>query len=198
MKRLMRAVVMLIALAAGGAVTAKAAIKPWAIDEIMGKQDAPITVIEYSSLTCPHCADFHIKTFPEIKSEWIDTGKVKLIFRDFPLDPLAQAAAMIAHCSGDRYFAFINAFFHSQDQWARSSNPLAALKLIAKLGGMDEVEVDKCLDNRGLLNEINARKEDGQAKYNIDSTPSFIIGDKLYAGEMSAEKFSKIISEQTK
>jgi len=169
--------------------------KSWDIDEVMGKPDAPITFYEYSSLTCPHCADFHAKTFPQIKSEWIDTGKAKLIYRDFPLDPLAQAAAMVSHCSGDRYFAFINTFFHAQQQWATAPQPLAAIKTIAKLGGMNEDQVDKCLADRGLLNEINARKEEGVQKFGIDSTPSFIIGGKLYSGEMSYDQFAKLLSQ---
>ncbi len=198
MRRLLQAVVMIVAVVGAGAAPARAADKPWAIDEVMGKQDAPITIIEYSSLTCPHCAVFHKKTLPEIRTNWIDTGKAKLILRDFPLDPLAQAAAMIAHCSGDRYFAFINAFFESQEQWARAPSPLAAMKTIAKLGGMSEDQVDKCLDDRTLLNEINARKDDGQARYNIDSTPSFIIGGKLYSGDMSYEQFDKLLVEQAK
>lgn len=198
MKRFALALVLVAAVFVGGVAPTRAADKQWAIDEVMGKADAPITIIEYSSLTCPHCAVFHMKTFPQVKAEWIDTGKAKLIYRDFPWDPLAQAAAMIAHCSGDRYFAFVNAYFHSQDQWAHSNQPLAAMKTIAKLGGMSEDQVDKCLDDRGLLNEINARKDDGQKLYGIDSTPSFIIGGKLYSGDMPYDQFAKLLSEQEK
>ena len=172
--------------------------KPWAIDQVMGKAEAPVTVIEYSSLTCPHCAHFHIDIFPKVKSELIDTGKAKLIFRDFPLDPLAQAAAMVAHCSGSRYFNFINAFFHAQEQWAHSPNPENAIKTIAKLGGVAPDQVDKCLEDRGLLNEINARKEAGAEKYGIDSTPSFIIGGKLFSGALTYEEFAKQVAAQTK
>lgn len=172
--------------------------KPWAIDQVMGKPDAPVTVIEYSSLTCPHCAHFHVDVFPKIKSELIDSGKVKMVFRDFPLDPLAQAAAMVAQCSGPRYFNFVNAFFHAQDQWAHAANPEAAIKTIAKLGGMSPDQVDTCFRDNGLLNEINARKEAGTTKYNIDSTPSFIIGGKLFSGAMSFEDFSKQVAAQSK
>jgi protein-disulfide isomerase len=181
-----------------GAGTAQALDKPWVIDAVMGKADAPIVIIEYSSLTCPHCAKFHTETFPKVKSEWIDTGKAKLIFRDLPWDPLAQATAMIAHCSGDRYFAFLNTFFRTQDQWAHNPSPLTAIKTIAKLGGMGDEQVDKCLADNGLLNEINARKDDAMERYKVDSTPSFIIGGKLYSGDMPYDEFTKLLSEQGK
>ncbi len=198
MKRFLLAAVMMATAVLGGMASAQAQTKSWAIDEVLGNPNAPITFYEYSSLTCPHCADFHLNTFPKIKTDWIDTGKAKLIYRDFPLDPLAQAAAMVAHCSGDRYFAFINTFFHAQVQWARAQSPLAAIKTISKLGGMSEDQVDKCLGDSGLLNEINARKEEGVAKFNIDSTPSFIIDGKLYAGEMSYDQFAKLLAAQAK
>jgi protein-disulfide isomerase len=198
LKRLLQTATLLAALVIGGFSTASAQDKPWAIDEVMGKADAPITIVEYSSLTCPHCAKFHKETFPKVKSEWIDTGKAKLIFRDLPWDALAQATAMISHCSGDRYFAFIDTFFRTQDQWARNPQPLAAIKTIAKLGGMGEEQVDKCIADSGLLNEINARKDDGMKRYNVDSTPSFIINGKLASGDMSYDEFSKLLADAKK
>jgi len=193
-----RALIMMAALALGSVSAAQAQDKPWVIDEVMGKADAPITIIEYSSLTCPHCAKFHAETFPKVKADWIDTGKAKLIFRDLPWDPLAQATAMVSHCSGDRYFAFINTFFRTQEQWTSNPSPLAAIKTIAKLGGMGDDQVDKCLSDNGLLNEINARKDDAQSRYKVDSTPSFIIGGKLYSGDMPYDEFAKLLSGQGK
>lgn len=198
MKHFVQTVIMAAALAFGGLGAAQAQEKPWAIDEVMGKADAPITIIEYSSLTCPHCAKFHTDTFPKVKSEWIDTGKAKLIFRDLPWDALAQATAMVSHCSGDRYFAFLNTFFRTQDQWARNPTPLNAIKTIAKLGGMSEDQVDKCIADSGLLNEINARKDEALNRYKVDSTPSFIIGGKLYSGDMPYDEFAKLLSAQSK
>ncbi len=198
MKTFVQTVIMVAALAFGAMGAARAQDKPWAIDEVMGKADAPITIIEYSSLTCPHCAKFHIESLPKVKSEWIDTGKAKLIFRDLPWDPLAQATAMIAHCSGDRYFAFLNTFFRTQDQWARNPSPLDAIKTIAKLGGMGPDQVDKCIADNGLLNEINARKDEAMNSYKVDSTPSFIIGGKLYSGDMPYDEFAKLLSAQGK
>jgi len=172
--------------------------KAWPIDQVVGNSNAPITIVEYSSLTCSHCARFHIEVYPKLKAEWLDTGKAKLIYRDFPWDPMAQAAAMVAHCSGPRYFSFVNAFFHAQDQWAHSQTPLQAIKTIAKLGGMGEEQVDKCLEDRGLLNEINVRKEEEQKKWNIDSTPSFVIGGTLYSGAKPYDEFVKILMDQKK
>lgn len=198
MKNFIQTVILAAALALGCAGMARADDKSWAIDEVMGKADAPITIIEYSSLTCPHCAKFHDETFPKVKSDWIDTGKAKLIFRDLPWDALAQATAMVSHCSGDRYFAFISTFFRTQDQWARNPSPLAAIKTIAKLGGISEDQVDKCIADNGLLNEINARKDDAMTRYKVDSTPSFIIGGKLYSGDMPYDEFAKLLSAQAK
>lgn len=172
--------------------------KPWPIDEVMGKADAPIVIIEYASLTCPHCADFAEKTLPEIKKNWIDTGKAKLIFRDFPTAPaqLAIAASMISHCSGDtdRYFLFLDTFYHSQQSWIRSNDPLAALKGIARLGGMSSDQVDKCLADKTLLQQLNDRVTDGETVYNVDSTPSFIINGKLVgSGFMTYDEFAKLL-----
>jgi len=190
----LKTVMLVAALVVGGWSAAHAQDKPWAMDEVVGKPDAPITIIEYSSLTCPHCAKFHAEAFPLVKKNWIDTGKARLIFRDLPWDPLAQATAMVSHCSGDRYFAFIDTFFRTQNQWARNPQPLDAIKTIAKLGGMSSDQVDKCIADSAMLNEINTRKDDGMKRYNVDSTPSFIINGKLYSGDMSYDDFAKLLA----
>jgi len=161
------------------ALPALAADKPWGIDKVLGRPDAPITIVEYASLTCPHCAHFENEVLPKLKKDWIDTGKAKLVYRDYVWDPMAEAAAMISHCSGDRYFAFLETFFHSQDNWLHSAKPLDTLKSIARLGGMSGEQVDACLQNRQLLNEIMARKDDAEKVYGIHSTPSFVINGKL-------------------
>jgi protein-disulfide isomerase len=177
---------------------AQAADKSWDIDEVMGRPDAPITIVEYSSLTCPHCAKFHADTLPQLKKEWIDTGKARLVMRDFVWDPLAQAAAMISHCSGDRYFAFVDTYFHSQQTWTRAAQPLDALKGIARLGGMSGEEVDKCLQNKALLGAIMMRKDEGEKLYGIDSTPSFVINGKMMSGDKDYDSFAKILAAQKK
>jgi protein-disulfide isomerase len=174
--------------------------KSWPIDVVVGKSDAPITIIEYSSLTCPHCARFQADIMPQIKKDWVDTGKAKVILRDFVWDPLAQAAAMLSHCAGERYPVFVDTFFHSQANWIHAAQPLDALKGIARLGGMPADAVDKCLQDRNLLNEINARKEDAEKVYGIGSTPTFVINGKVVNNTEvpTYESFAKLLTEQKK
>ena len=161
------------------AIPALAADKSSPLDEMIGKPDAPITIIEYGSLTCSHCAEIAEKVFPQLKKDWLDTGKAKLIYRDFPRDPLDQAAAMISHCAGhERYFAYLETYFHSQANWMRSQQPLDALKGIARLGGMSGEQVNACLADSALLNQLETRKNEGQKLYNINATPTFIINGK--------------------
>jgi protein-disulfide isomerase len=162
------------------AIPAFAADKAWPIDETLGKPDAPITIVEYASLTCSHCAEFEAKVWPQLKKDWLDTGKAKLVYRDYVWDPMAEAAAMISHCAGhDRYFAFVETFFHSQANWLRSDNPMNSLKGIARLGGMPEDKVDACLQDKSLLNQILARKDDAEKLYSVHSTPTFVINGKV-------------------
>ena len=162
------------------ALPAFAADKAWPIDKTLGKPDAPITIIEYASLTCSHCAEFEAKVWPQLTKEWLDTGKAKLIYRDYVWDGLAEAAAMISQCSGDRYFPFVQTFFHSQANWLRSAQPMDSLKSIAKLGGMSSEQVDACLKDTSLLNQILARKDDAEKLYGVHSTPTFVINGKVY------------------
>src|SRR5689334_23792973 len=111
-------------------------------DHVLGKADAPVTIIEYASLTCPHCAAFDRETLPKLKEKWIDTGKAKLVYRNFPFDKPALQAAMIAACApSDRYFNFIDVLFQQQQQWATAQDPVAALTRIAKLGGLSDAQV---------------------------------------------------------
>ncbi len=158
-----------------------AADKTWPIDETLGKPDAPITIIEYASLTCSHCAEFEGKVWPQLKKDWLDTGKAKLVYRDYVWDGMAEAAAMISHCAGhDRYYAFVETFFHSQANWLQSAQPLESLKNIAKLGGMSGDQVNACLADKALLNQILARKDDAEKLYDVHSTPTFVINGKVY------------------
>lgn len=177
-----------------GAAVAHAADKASSLDVTIGKADAPITVVEYFSLNCPHCARFADDPFPKIKSEWIDTGKVKWVMRDFPLNDVALAAAMIAHCSGDRYLAFVDAFFKTQASWAAAKDPLAEIKTVARLGGMDGPAVDKCLADSAMLAQINARASEATDKLKVNSTPSFVINGKLAVGEKSYDDFAKLLT----
>jgi protein-disulfide isomerase len=160
----------------------------------IGDPAAPVTIIEYSSMTCPHCAAFHANTLPELKERYIDAGKVRLVLRDFPLDQNALRASMIAHCAGeDRYPQFVEVFFAQQASWARANDPVQVLKQLAQLGGLSADKVDACLADKALEEAILQARLDGQEKYDIKSTPSFIIDGKTYSGDQSVQKFAEII-----
>jgi len=162
----------------------------------IGKSDAPVTMIEYSSLGCPHCAAFHSITLPRIKKEYIETGKVKLIFRDFPLGTPALAAAMVARCAGpDKFFGFIEIIFRSQDTWARSQDPLSKLSQVARFGGLSAADVDACLKQQTLLDHIREGAATAQQTHKINSTPTFIIGGETVSGAQPFENFKKVIDK---
>ena len=160
----------------------------------LGVATAPVTIIEYSSLTCPHCAAFHTRTLPELTKRYIDTGKVRLVLRDFPLDETALKAAVIAHCAGpERAPKFVEVFFTQQQSWARAADPVQALTQLARLGGLGEAEIKACLADKDLENAILQARLDGEQKYDIRSTPSFIIGGKTVPGALSADEFGAMI-----
>lgn len=163
-------------------------------DRVMGKADAPVTMIEYASLTCPHCAAFHGDQLEQIKTNYIDTGKVKLIFRDFPLDRLALAASMMARCAPkERYFGIIGALFQGQQGWARDPNPTGALAGVGRLAGMGEETFKACLTNRDILNGIVKIRSEAEQKYGVESTPTFIIDGKKIEGGQPYETFAQTI-----
>ena len=163
-------------------------------DMSMGDPKAKVTMIEYASLTCPHCASFHNETLPELKKKYIDTGKVRLIFRDFPLDQMALQASILAHCAGqERGPLFLSAFFQNQDRWAVADDPAAALRQLAKLGGLSDERIDACLADQELGDSILKMRLDGEQQHSIQSTPSFLINDQLHAGNLGAEGFSEIL-----
>ncbi len=163
------------------AATAAEQWPSWPVDHVEGKADAPNTIIEYFSLGCPHCADFHAETWPKLKAAWVDTGKARMIFRDYPLDGRALAAAMVAQCSGNRYLAFVDAYFRTQRNWEEAQDGLDAIKTIARLGGMTDAEVDACWKREDLIKLLNDRKNEAAAR-GIDSTPTFVINGKTVTG----------------
>ena len=164
-------------------------------DRILGNPEAPITIVEYASLTCPHCAHFANDVLPEIKKAWIDTGKAKLVLRDFPLDEPALRAAMIARCAPpDRYYAFAETFFAAQEKWARNSDYREALARLAKLGGMGREEFDACLKNTELENKIVGERLKASQELQVNSTPSFFVNGSKLAGAPTVEEFEKVLS----
>jgi protein-disulfide isomerase len=164
-------------------------------DRILGNPDAPITIVEYASMTCSHCAHFTNEVLPEIKKEWIDTGKAKLVLRDFPLDEPALRAAMIARCAQpDRFYAFADTFFASQDKWAVARDYREALARLAKLGGMGKDEFDACLKNTALENRIVEQRLIASKELDVNSTPTFFINGSKFSGAPTAEEFNKVLS----
>ena len=165
-------------------------------DMVLGSAEAPVTMIEYSSLTCSHCADFHSQTLPLIKADYIDQGKVKLIYRDYPLDNgAALSAAMVARCSGDRFFTVIDLLYASQASWAGSSNVASALKSVVAPTGMTGAEVDACLARTDLRAGIQAERIQGLNTYGVTATPTFIINNsQKVEGAMPYATFASIFN----
>ena len=165
-------------------------------DIVLGKPDAPVTVIEYASMTCPHCAHFSKTTFPDLKTKYIDTGKVRFIFREFPLDELAAAAAMLARCidktNGEKAMAVIEVLFASQEKWA-VRNPLPQLQQITRQAGMSQQAFDECLKDQTLYNNVLAMRERASKEYKVESTPTLFVNGKMQKGGATIEELDKII-----
>jgi protein-disulfide isomerase len=167
-------------------------------DEIQGQADAPVTIVEYASMTCPHCSHFHETTYPEMKKKYIDTGKVRFIFREFPLDPLAAAAAMLARCAGkDKFFPLIDAFFAQQKDWV-VQKPLQPMFAIAKQAGFTQQSFDECLANQQLLNNLEEQRTRATQKFNVNSTPTFFINGKTVRGALTPEELDKQVAPYLK
>ena len=166
-------------------------------DMAVGSEKAPVTIIEYASATCPHCAEFHEKEWPIIKKEYVDTGKVRFIFREFPLDQLALAAFMLARCvPKEKYFALQGLIWKNQRTWVK--NPKAELLKLAKLAGMTEKDFDACLKNQKLANSIVGISKNANRDFQVDSTPTFFINGRRVVGGRPIEEFRKIIDEELK
>ncbi len=165
-------------------------------DRILGNPNAPITIVEYASMTCPHCAHFADEVLPEIKKKWIDTGKARLVLRDFPLDESALKASMIARCAPpDRFYAFIDTLFSTQEQWVMASDYQAALARLAKLGGMGKDEFDACLANKTLENKIVEGRLVASKQLDVNATPTFFVNGAKFNGTPTVEAFDKLLSD---
>ncbi|MDC3088593.1 DsbA family protein [Alphaproteobacteria bacterium] len=162
--------------------------------QFMGSKNAPIKIKEYFSLTCGHCANFHVKTLPQLKERYIDTGKVQLEFIDYPLDRLAIIAATLARTlpTEDGYLEAISILLKKQKQWAYSKKPLDELRSIAKLFGVSSKQFDEILKNIPLMQEIINKMEKESKNFNIESTPTFIINNNhKISGALSFKDFEK-------
>ncbi len=162
----------------------------------LGDKDSKITVIEYASMTCIHCANFHINVYPKIKKEYIDTNKIKFIFRDFPLDKQALYGSLLAKCAPkEKYFDYVKLVLTNQKKWISNNDEfIKKLINIGKLAGLNEKKIENCFKNEKLVDEIIKIRSIGEKEYNIDSTPSFIINGKKYT-TLNYESFKKIIDD---
>ena len=152
----------------------------------LGSEDAAVTVIEYASVTCPHCATFHETIYPSIKEDYVDTGKVRFVFREFPTAPaeLSVVGSMLARCAADKggpdaYFLVLGSLFKTQRTWIYGDNPRGELIKIASQAGMDETDFDACVKREELLNLINQNVKTAQERYDVNSTPSFVVNGNL-------------------
>lgn len=171
-------------------------MKPSDLPDVgMGLLDAKVTVIEFASLTCGHCANFATKVFPEFKTKYIDSGKVRFILREFPLDNLAAAAAMLTRCAGgEKTFPLAETFFEQQKNWAfTGGNPVPKLFEIAKQAGFTQESFDKCLRDDKLLNQITTARTRAVEVFGVNSTPTFFINGKRLQATPTIEEFVKVI-----
>ena len=177
-----------------GSVDMAKLLEPGALpDKVLGNDDAPVTIVEYASMTCPHCAHFHATTLPELKTKYIDTGKARLIFREFPFDPRAEAGFMLARCSNDNYFPMIDVLFKQQQNWASVENAKDALLQISKLAGFSQESFEACLTDQKLLDDVRAVQKRGADEFKVDSTPTFFINGNTYKGALTIAEMSAII-----
>ena len=172
-------------------------MKPGELPDLaLGPDDAKVTVVEYASMTCGHCMAFHTKVFPDLKKKYIDTGKIRFVFREFPLDSRAFAASMLARCAGstERSFALVDALFHTQENWAFvKENPTPKLFEIAKQAGFTQESFDKCLTDQKLLDQITGIYTRAAETFGVNATPSFFINGKRLQAAPVLEEFDKVI-----
>ena len=167
-------------------------------DVVLGSDKAPVTIIEYASMTCPHCAHFSTTTFPELQKRYIDTGKVRFIFREFPLDALAAAGFMLARCGGnDKFMPIVETLFAKQPEWM-VKEPIPPLQSIAKQFGYTEQSFNECLANQKVLDAIQEVRDRGAGKLGVNSTPTFFINGKRFVGDQSIDTLAKEIDPYLK
>lgn len=164
-------------------------------DMALGSPTAKVVIVEYASMTCGHCASFHTKVFPELKAKYIDTGKVRFILREFPLDNLAAAASMLARCAGgEKTYPLVGVLFQKQEEWAFvRSNPVPKLFEIAKQAGFTQEAFDKCLTDQKLLDQVSAIRQRASDKFGVSSTPTFFINGKRLVGGSTLADFDKML-----
>ncbi len=163
-------------------------------DVVEGDANAPITVIEYASLTCPHCAAFHSQTYKRLKTNYIDTGKIKFIYRDYPLGNEALSASIIARCGGEeKYLAFIDLFLTQQERWTRSADWMGELQKMARFGGLGAAQINTCLADQALGQSVVNRTRAASEVFKVNSTPTVIIDGETWTGDRDFDAMAKAL-----
>ena len=164
-------------------------------DEALGKADAPVTIIEYASMTCGHCASFHNESMGHLKEKYIDTGKVRYIFREFPLDPVAYAASLLARCAGEgKFFPMLELLFKQQRVWAFSEKPEEALLATVRQAGFTQDSFNVCLQDQATYASLQKGRQRASEVFRVDSTPSFFINGRIERGAMSPQQIDKVLA----
>ncbi|WP_330084119.1 DsbA family protein [Methylocystis iwaonis] len=184
--------------APAGKVSVEELMAPNALPDIVeGDANAPVTIVEYASMTCSHCAAFHHEVYPALKKNYIDAGKAKFILREFPLDPLATAAFMLARELGDKRDAVVDLLFAQQKNWAFVDKPLDGLASVLKQAGLSQDKFEAVLKDQALYEKVNAVRTRANEKFGVNSTPTFFINGDKYTGEITIDDFGKIIAAKT-
>jgi len=197
------------AMTAPGPARSQAAAAPVPIGELMaeptlpdiwlGAKDAPVTMIEYASMTCTHCAAFHQETWPTLRSKYIDAGKVRFVLREFPLDPLATAGFMLARCVGpEKRNAIVDLLFTQQKNWAFVPKPVEALESTVKQAGITHDAFEACLKDQKLYDEVNQERDKAGQQFKVDATPTFFINGVRHSGELTVPELDKILAPLVK
>jgi len=188
-----------VAATLGGTVIGPARAAPPEVfpdDRVLGSAAAPLTIIEYSSLTCPHCAALHQDTLPQIKATWIADGRARLVYRHFPLDGLALRAAAVANCiEGEPFFGFLDLLFKNQQRWARAEDPVMALGQIARLAGLSQGQFESCIGNEAEMDKILAGAETARKAFGVQSTPTLIINGRKVEGARNFAEFDALFAK---
>lgn len=171
-----------------------AAVNPLLPDLVYGSADAKVTIVEYASTTCSHCARFHNEVFPELKAKYVETGKVRFIFRNFILNPLDTAASMLSYCGpAERRGAFLEFLFRQQEKWAFTNTPLDALLQAARQAGFTQESFNACLQRQDLYGALNATKDKAADGFKVNSTPTLIINGQVHRGALSMPELDRIL-----
>jgi protein-disulfide isomerase len=191
---------LLIVLGIGAPAYAQSAADEGAADMFIGKADAPITIIAYESLLCPHCAGFHTGALPKLKEQYVDKGLVKIVFREYVgtgREPWARVPAMMARCLGkDRYFAMIDMLFRDQEKWTKAETGQQFMDNVAAYGrmaGMSKEQFDACMKNEAMLRAMADRWREGVEKFGVKGTPHFVIGSQYISGNRPFAEFDAVL-----